>query len=824
MLVWSGCADVRRSRFIDVQHTEPDFESFAAAFSDPKTFIPCDKKDSLPLFLPAEFPEPAFGPVRRCSQNVLRVHFLVVDIDKGSPAEFERPLSIIEQYGHVTYTSFSHDPDKQWKFRVLVKLSRPVDITEWRAFFPRALDFLELLALADLKCADAAHMYYAPGGEPSKYSYSVGAGRGLDVDSILATALPKGVAEATENEESRYIESLPEGERGEITQGLKDFTEGKLQMLVDAIYARPYPGSFYDLKSHAVFGLGRMCPHALDPKRLETMVKVAIRGRYRNAGVRDEELEALQSKSFEQVDKAIEDGMSRPWFPPKVNEIPIRPFTEFGLAERLIDRHQKDIRYEPNWGSWLKWAETHWERKAGDVLVQEAMKNTIRAIPEEADALYVDYWAKKQLHLSTSADANTSDEVKAKAEFEYEQAKESIEAILKFATKSETNQKVASSIRVARSFPTVLSNIGNFDKDKWLLNFENGTVDLVSGKLREHRREDFITRVAPHKYNEDATCPLFDHFLSECMLGNKEMVDFLWRALGYSAIGVTDEQKLFFLWGDGANGKSTFINTILELFGKFGNGYGFSANSTNLLTSKGGEQHPTWRMDFAGVRIVAANELEEGRTFAESNIKELTGSDPITGRRMREDNWTYQPEFTLWLSANHLPHVRGTDEGIWRRIVIIEWLANFQSIADKALPKRLLREAPGIWARIVREAIAWRRQGLTLPDQVVKATDNYRQEQDPLRDFMEKWCVEDRSCEVERGLLWAAYEEYCNDSRNRTFHERKRFYALVEKRFTLKTINGRRYFSGVRIKSVKERIDALPRSVLLAAQQQEKSN
>lgn len=823
MLVWSGCSDVVRSHFIDYQTSDPDFESFAALFADPREFIPAEKKEELPLFIPAEFPD--MVPIRRCASNVLRVHLLVVDVDNGTMADFERPLQLVDQYGHVVYTSFSHDPEVQWKFRILVKLSRPVDITEWKTFFPRALDHLGLLALgpngktiADLKCADASHMYYLPGGDAQKYQCWVGEGSGLDVDSILQLPLPENYKPPRDEEGPEYIETLPEEERGEISVGLKDYWEGQLQILVNEIYARPYPGSFYDLKSHRVFGIARGCPHILDTERLRTMVRIAIDGRYRNAGVlHHEDVQALREKSHAQVDTAIAEGSSQPWWPPKVNEIPVRPFTELGLAERFVDRHHENVRYEPTWDAWVTWNERHWDQKAGDVLVQENMAETVRKIVDESEPHYLEHWQKKELFKSICEDPNTSDELKSKTEFELEESKKLIEGIRSFALKCETASKISAAVRLARSKPKVLADHQLFNRDPWLLNFRNGTIDLRDGKLREHRRKDYITRIVPYDYDADAKCPMFDKFLSDCMLGNERMVHFLWRAMGYTSIGVTDEQKIFMLHGDGANGKSTFINVMLELFGQHGTGYGFAANSSNVLTNKGAEQHSTWRMDFAGVRFLAMNEVEEGRNFAESTIKELTGSDIITGRRMRQDNWSYKPEFTPWLAMNHLPHVRGTDEGIWRRLVVIEWLANFASIADKNLPRKLLQEAPGIWSRLTREARTWARDGLTLPREVVAASTLYRQEQDPLKDFLERWCVVDKDNQIERANLWAAYEEYCTDMKARTFHERKRFYAAVEKQFTVKIVNGYRFFDGVRLKTPKERIDSMPRSILARA-------
>ena len=817
MLIWSMCHQVTRSRFIDEQCCGPDFGTFVANFLGPDDFLPSERKEDLPLFIPAEFPQNSI--VRRCASNVLRVHFLVVDIDKGSVDTFVRPFSLVGQYGHVIYTSFSHDPNGQHKYRVIVKLSRPVDVSEWRSFFPRALGFLELDTLADKKCSDCCHMYYVPGGDRSKYSVFGEDGPGLDVDAMLKRALPPGVHDT---QIEGYQDVLPEAARGKIEQGLIDSWEALLSNLTDEIDARPYPGPLYDLKSHKVFGLARGCPHIMDPERLRAVIYSSLRRRYDRAGTAENPVE-LREHSKGTVDLAIEQGMAVPWYPPLVNEVPVRPFTEFGIAERFVDQHHEAVAFEPSWDSWLTWNERYWDQTAGAMLVQEKMKATIRTIASEADPHYKEYWIAKELYEAVREDANISEDAKAKAEFDLKEKTELIEGIRSFGLKSETMRKVSAAITLARGVPQVMTSHARFNQNPWLINFKNGTLDLLDKKFRKHRREDYITRIVPFDYDEDAKCPRFDMFLNQCMLDNSSMVDFLWRAMGYTACGVTDEQKVFFLHGDGANGKSTFLNVMLDLFGRGGPGYGLAASSENLLTTKGASQHPTWRMSMAGMRLVAALEVEEGRALAESLLKELSGGDIVTGRKMRQDEWSYRPEFTLWLAINHLPHVRGTDEGIWRRIVVVPWLADFRGSVDKSLSRTLLMEAPGIWARLGREAMAWKWGGLTLPREVIAASADYREEQDPLKDFVERWCVTEKTGDVQRDHLWAAYEEYCSDTRTRTFHERKRFYAALEKQFTVKRVHGMRMFAGIRLKSPKERIDTMPRSILQKAQKPDPS-
>jgi len=813
MLVWSACRHVERSAYVDGQFTDPDFASFVAGFLDPKEFFASEKKDELPLFIPAEFV--AGDVVRRSAHNVLAVTLGVLDLDHGSAEEQEHVLSIVRQYGHAVYTSFSHDPIGQHKHRAIVKLSRPVQLSEWRAFFPRMVAHFHALKVADDKCKDACHMFYVPGGDIKKYRCYGEDGPALDVDAVLAAPAPEG---AEEVEPEAFDDVIPEEERDEIGPGLKELWLAKLHYLTTEIEKRPYPGPVYDLKSHGVFGLARGCPHILPAEKLKSAVMAALNYRYKRARGEDAfSVPLYREKSEEQVDKAIAEGMRQPWWPKKSLKIVARPLTEFGLAERLVDQHASDIRWEPQWKAWVGWNGRHWDNNAGTEVVVHKVFEVIRSIPKEADALAEDYIKAKELYQSTQNDPNVDPKTKVQAEFKYEQLRKQIEDLYAFALKCETNAKECNAASIASRFPQVLTSSATFNRNPWLVNFKNGTLNLSTGEFREHRREDFVTRVVPFEFDSEAECPLFDKFMREFMCGNQRMIDFLWRAMGYTACGVTDEQKIFLLHGDGANGKSTFLNLMLELFGQGPTGYGMAANSENLLSTRGSSKHETWRMSLAGVRLVGCQEVDEGRSFAESLIKELTGSDMITGRKLYQNEWSYRPEFALWLAINHLPHVRGTDEGIWRRLCVIACMASFKDAPDRELPRRLLAEAPGIWARIAREAKAWIKERLVLPREVIVSNTLYRQEQDPLRDFVERWCVVDPQVVEPRSTLWAAYEEYCTESKTRVFHERKRFYAALEKQFANKKVHGERFFAGLRVKTPKERLESSPRAILQRA-------
>ena len=818
MLTFSGCAAVHNSRYVHHQESLESFAAFRKEFLSDTTFIKAETKEELPLLMSAEY---AAAGVRRCAANVLRVHFLVLDIDRGTWEELTPGLNKVNSYSFIYYTTFSHDPEGQPKFRLLIELSRPVDITEWSRFWVRAVHHLGLLQYVDRKCADACHMYYVPGGDPEKYTAFGDPGPPLDVNAILELPLPEG---ETEPVQANYQEVLAEEDRGEIDQGLRDLWEARLQNLVDEIGRRPYPHEMYDLKSHAVFSLARGVPHIMDQSRLYNMVRNALNARY-DRHKDHPNVEADRQKAMDDLHAALEDGKQKPYFPARIDEIKTHTLDEYGLRERLLDQHHEDLSWEETWKKWLVWTSKFWNIEAGKALVQERMIETILTIPRETDAHMHDFVVARETYERVKDDPDVNDVVRGEAQFEYEALKKRIEEVKKFAQKSRTRAKTSAGIDLASSNERVRVSHHQFNRDPWLINFENGTLDLRTGQLRPHNRRDYLTQIVPFEFDPTATCPTIDRFLDECMQGKKRLVDFLWQLLGYTSVGLTTEQILILNIGEGCNGKTTFMNLVLQAFGGLGEGsYAFNAVSENLLTAKGQGKHETWRMDMFGKRVVTAMEVEEGRTFAESLIKELTGSDPITGRRMRQDNWTYVPGYQLWLSANHLPHIRGTDEGIWRRIVVIPWEASFKGKEDRTLGEKLKAEIPGLWARVAREAVAWREKGLTIPREVVAASLRYRREQDPLRPFLEGWCLQRPDHFEARDLLWAAYLEHADASKQQVFHEKKRFYAALEKRFKPSKRRGVNGFKGLRLMTPQERIDNAPRTRLNRAQESKKDD
>jgi putative DNA primase/helicase len=251
------------------------------------------------------------------------------------------------------------------------------------------------------------------------------------------------------------------------------------------------------------------------------------------------------------------------------------------------------------------------------------------------------------------------------------------------------------------------------------------------------------------------------------MDGDEDLVTYLQRAVGYSLTGDTREQVLFFLHGSGANGKSTFLETVLTMLGD----YGCQAVPELLMVRKS-EPHPCERADLFGRRLVSCVEVEEGKRLAETLLKQFTGSDRIRARWQHENFFEFRPVHTLWLAANHKPVVRGTDHAIWRRIKLVPFNVTFDDERkDPTLPQKLREELPGILNWAVKGCLDWQRGGLAEPDAVRMATAEYRSEMDTVGQFLQERCVIGRDLRIAAKQLYAAFVTWCAESQERPMNQ-----------------------------------------------------
>ncbi len=423
--------------------------------------------------------------------------------------------------------------------------------------------------------------------------------------------------------------------------------------------------------------------------------------------------------------------------------------TDLGNSERFVSDHGEDVRYCYPWSTWLVWTGARWEKDdAGRA--HRLAKETVRGIYQEA--------------------AEAGDEERRKA-------------LAKHAARSESADKIRAMLELARSELPVAPD--ELDADPMLLNTKSGTIDLRTGELREHRREDLITKLAPVEYDPGAEAPAWGAFL-ERVLPDEELRGFVRRAAGYSASGDTSEQCLFINHGVGANGKSTFHEAAAAALGD----YAMRAPTDMLLARRSGAV-PNDVARLKGARFVSAAETEDGRRLAESLVKDLTGQDTITARFMRAEFFDFKPTHKLHLSTNHKPEIRGTDAAIWRRIRLVPWTVTIPPAEqDKKLSEKLRGELAGVLAWIVRGCVEWRHEGLKAPDAVRKATGAYRSEMDVIGAFIEDCCVLRPDASALATPLYVAYKEWCEESGEPIEKQRRFGMRLTERGLRREKVGG----------------------------------
>jgi putative DNA primase/helicase len=438
--------------------------------------------------------------------------------------------------------------------------------------------------------------------------------------------------------------------------------------------------------------------------------------------------------------------------------------TDLGNARRVVERHGHDLRYIHPWKIWLVWDGRRW--------AQDVTGEVVRRVKETQAALF---------RSTVEAIEALGGDAQAPVE------KTPLGKLLLHALKWEDARAITRTLDLARSELGIPALPADLDRDPFLLNVRNGTIDLKTGQLRPHQREDLITKLAPVKYDENANCPRWLGFLDRIMDGNTALIRYVQRVVGYGLTGDVSEQCLWFFHGGGANGKSTFLGTILAMLGD----YGMQAVS-DLLMAKNHESHPTERADLFGKRFVATIETEEGKRMAEALMKQVTGGDPVRARKMRQDFFEFLPTHKIVLAVNHKPVVRGTDHGVWRRIKLVPFTVTISdSEKDKNLPAKLKAELPGILAWAIRGCLDWQQHGLGEPDEVRQATSQYQAEQDVIQGFLDDCCQIYPEAKVNSSALLAAYTAWSGDKSMTAQAFRKR---MKDKGFESKEGAGGRYF------------------------------
>ncbi len=424
-----------------------------------------------------------------------------------------------------------------------------------------------------------------------------------------------------------------------------------------------------------------------------------------------------------------------------------RLLTDYGNACRLIDAFGHDLRRCPSLpgAGWLVWDGRRWRVDDSDRVVRLAARVAV-LIQRDAEAEYA------KLEGMSEEDP------------EHGRIKKRAERMAAWAMRSESRSGIRACLDLAQSDPRVLVDKATLDGDRWLLNVQNGTIDLKSGQLRTHSRNDMITKLAPVNYDQDASSALWDSFLLRIMEGRQEMVNFLRRMVGYSLAGTIREQVFAVCWGGGSNGKGTFIGTIREALGE----YATTTNPETFMAKREGSI-PNDLAALDGPRLVIASETKENKPLDEQAVKSITCGDreSMSARFMRGEWFEFKPQLTAWLLTNHKPTIKGTDQGIWRRIRLVPFLHDFEADPEKDpdFGERLIAtELEGVLAWAVRGCLEWQAGGLQEPEGVIEATKEYRDEMDVIADFLEEECMHGPAAEVDNSALYKAYKEWCKEN------------------------------------------------------------
>ena len=331
-----------------------------------------------------------------------------------------------------------------------------------------------------------------------------------------------------------------------------------------------------------------------------------------------------------------------------------------------------------------------------------------------------------------------------------QKADEMAEALDKWSSRCESKGTIEAAIGLARKMLTVDAEV--LDRDPWLLNVRNGVVDLRTGELRGHRAEDYITKLADVEYRGvDWRSDLWEQAVE--VISGREVSEFLRRWFGYCATGLTREQVFVVHWGDGANGKSTVLDTVGRVLGDYA---GVAAPGLVAGDGRGGDRHPTEIAALWGRRMVTAHESREGVQLREDFVKQATGGDRLVARFMREDFFEFAPTHKLQLLTNAKPVVKGQDHGVWRRVRLVAYSQRFGSAEDVAAGRATgVRDVglmgalgtdevlSGVLSWIVRGAVEWAAGGLREPSAVLEASEDYRREQDRVGQWVSECCEVD---------------------------------------------------------------------------------
>lgn len=379
---------------------------------------------------------------------------------------------------------------------------------------------------------------------------------------------------------------------------------------------------------------------------------------------------------------------------------------------------------------------------------------------------------------------------------------DSISAPKKEQPKILSSRTVHAIVSLARTDPILAAVVDQWDGDETVIHCEGEVYPLTTdGFPRAAIPGDYLTKSTGTK--PDGDCPMWVEFLELVTGGDAALVDYLQRLCGYCLTGSTKEQALFFLYGPGGNGKSTFVNTIMGVMGDYA-----KTAAVDTFSASNGDRHPTDLANLQGARLVTATETAEGRRWDETRIKTLTGGDLVSARFMRQDFFTYRPNFKLLISGNHKPELKGVDEAWRRRMQLIPFTVRIPAAKRiKGYDEQLRAEWPGILMWMIEGARIWARDGLNPPTAVTEATAEYLESEDVLGGWIEEvieFVPHDNQVFLSREDLFGQWQIFCKNAGEHV-GTRKQFVANLNRREGFvphKNRKGVRGYRGIQFKPV----------------------
>lgn len=431
-----------------------------------------------------------------------------------------------------------------------------------------------------------------------------------------------------------------------------------------------------------------------------------------------------------------------------------RPLTDSGNAERLVDRHGRDLRYVKNDG-WYVWGGTRWERS------------------EEKTILSLTLPVVRSIRPGKWVDDIPDEKEKQKVKKSYEN----------WARSSESRASRSNMVSLAAADSRILLGDNPFDQHPWLLNLRNGTMDLRTGEFRGHHRADHLTQLAPTKYNPKATCPNWLRFLEQVQ-PDLEVRAYLQRLAGYCLTGVIREQVFVVFHGGGRNGKGVYVRVLQRIMGTTGMS-GYSANiAAAMLVERHNDPHESEYTRFIKARFAAAVEPKEGKKLDTAQVKRLTGGDPIPTAFKHEDQFEFIPTHKLVYVTNPRPRFDETNISMRARMQMVPWLVTFAGKEDESLEDRLVQEeASGILVWMLEGCRQWQASGLRPPLAVRETTSDLFDELDPVQKFLAEQCIIGPGKRCRAGDLFKVFTRWCADNDVPTLTQAEFGRALTDKGF-----------------------------------------